>query len=295
MDLVSAVVRIPTIGETVNALSFNTYPGGKGANQAVAVARLNHPVQMIGMTGTDAFGDSLRSTLAKNGVDVTHVGSAEGVTGTACIFVSELGENCIAVNAGANRWLTPEMLLSKADVITRAGVVLTQLEIPIETVECLAELCRNRGVPLILDPAPTQTLSPATLSSITWFTPNEAEVLFYAHQWRSDTELLERLFSLGMQGVVLKRGDKGALIAERGSRPVAVATPSVRVLDTTAAGDAFNGAFAVGLMRGFGPERGTYFANTAASISVTRSGAQPSLATLAEVEAMQHSIALNQD
>jgi len=295
MDLVSAVVRIPAVGETVNALSFNIYPGGKGANQAVAVARLKHPVQMIGMTGTDAFGESLRSTLAKNGVDVTHVGSAEGVTGTASIFVSELGENCIAVNAGANEWLTPEMLLSKADVITRAGVVLTQLEIPIETVECLAELCRNRGVPLMLDPAPTQTLSPATLSSITWFTPNEAEVLFYAEKWRSDTELLEKLFSLGTQGVVLKRGDKGVLIAERGSPPVAVAAPIVRVLDTTAAGDAFNGAFAVALMRGLSPERGACFANAAASISVTRSGAQPSLATLAEVEAMQHSIAMNQD
>jgi ribokinase len=283
MDLVSTVPRIPNAGETIFALDFQMHPGGKGANQAVGVARLEYPAVMIGMVGRDAFGNQLEEQLKKEGVDTSHVGEGAAATGSASILVDAAGENSIVVASGANLHLTPDVLRAKVDMIREAGLVLTQLEIPLETVQCLAEMCAELHVPLILDPAPAQTLPDGMLRHVTWFTPNETEAQFYAGAASQDDEMLAKLFHAGAQGVILKRGALGSVLAEKGHLPHVIPAPVVAAVDTTAAGDAFNAAFAVGLMNGYGAMDSARFATTAAAISVTRAGAQPSLATRSEM------------
>ena len=289
MDLVASTERIPTAGETVIGLSFKTYPGGKGANQAVAVARLGYPVKMIGRLGDDAFGVELREGLRNEGVDVSGIATSRGASGVALIVVSNAGENCIVVTPGANAMLTPQDLDDNLETLKEAGVVLTQLEIPLETVEHLARICAREGVSLILDPAPARALSADLLGSVDWFTPNETEAEFFLGK---DAKLLkseqvaETLMSKGVRGVALKLGSRGAYVRSE-DEPGRLLSPfEVNSVDTTAAGDAFNGAFATGLMMGKGPVESARFASAGAALSVTKSGAQPSMATLAEVEAM---------
>ncbi len=182
MDLVSTAGRIPIAGETLLGSGFQMHPGGKGANQAVAVARLGYPVQMIGKVGSDLFGEQLRAHLQDAGVGLTAVETVEGSSGLASITVSSTGENCIVVIPGANAVVSPEYIEQYRSLIQNAGLVLTQLEIPVESVERLAELCTEEGVPLMLDPAPAQALSSDLLKRIRWFTPNETEAAFYAHR-----------------------------------------------------------------------------------------------------------------
>ena len=289
MDLVAATERIPVAGETLTGKSFRTYPGGKGANQAVAVARLGYPVKMIGRLGSDAFGTELREGLQEEGVDVSGVLSSEGASGVALIVVSDTGDNCIVVTPGANAMLTPQDLDDNLQVIKTAGIVLTQLEIPVETVEHLAKICVREGVPLILDPAPARTLSAELLQAVDWFTPNETEAGFFIGN-NADSMTPEVmagvLKSKGVRGVALKLGARGAYVRSE-YKPGSVLRPfAVHAVDTTAAGDAFNGAFATGLMMGKDPDESARFASAAAALSVTQAGAQPSMATLAEVEKM---------
>jgi ribokinase len=163
IDLVAKAERIPVSGETVRGIEFKTHFGGKGANQAVAIARLGYPVRMIGKVGHDAFGEQLRSGLQQAGVDVSAVEQVDDSSGVAVIVVSPEGDNVIVVTPGANAALRPVDLDANVEVIRDAKVVLTQLETPMETVEYLAELCEREGVPLMLDPAPSQTLSPAVM------------------------------------------------------------------------------------------------------------------------------------
>jgi ribokinase len=283
MDLVSKVPRIPGAGETIFGRDFQTHPGGKGANQAVAVARLQYPVKMIGVLGTDPFGLQLREHLTREGVDTSNIADWQGATGTASILVDDAGENTIVVAPGANEHLTVEMIHKNIDVIRTSAAVLTQLEIPIETVLCLAEICHAHSVPLILDPAPAQALPPNLLRCVTWITPNETEARFYAAAAESDSEILQKLFLTGVHGVVLKRGALGSVLAESNHAPIYLEAPKVKAVDTTAAGDAFNGAFAVALMQGLSLKESGRFASAAAAISVTRPGAQPSLADRSEV------------
>ena len=283
MDLVSRVPRIPGAGETIFGRDFQTHPGGKGANQAVAVARLQYPVRMIGMLGNDSFGIQLRQHLTSEGVDTTSIGDSPAATGTASILVDDAGENTIVVAPGANLDLTVEILQSNVEVIRNAGAVLTQLEIPIETVLCLAQLCSAHGIPLILDPAPAQKLPTELLRCVTWLTPNETEARFYAAGASSDSEILDQLFRTGVRGIVLKRGALGSVLADGKNASISLGAPKVQAVDTTAAGDAFNGAFAVALMQGLSLQESGRFATAAAAISVTRAGAQPSLASRGEV------------
>lgn len=283
IDLVSTVPRIPRAGETIFGFDFQTHAGGKGANQAVGVARLEYPVMMIGMVGRDAFGHQLRAQLQLEGVDINEVGQVEAATGTASILVDAAGENSIVVVPGANLYLTPEVLLGKIDIFRRAGLVLAQLEIPIETVVCLAEICADLNLPLILDPAPAQTLPTGKLEGVTWLTPNETEAQFYANGASSEDEIVATLFSLGTKGIILKRGALGSMLCGDDRIQHLIAAPSVQAIDTTAAGDAFNAAFAVGLMSGYQSVQSAQFATAAAALSVTRAGAQPSLATKREV------------
>lgn len=286
LDLVAVTTRIPSIGETVLGTDFQTHPGGKGANQAVAAARLGYPAQMIGRLGDDAFGAQLRANLEKAGVDTEGIATSEGSSGVALIEVSSKGENSIVVVPGANARLTPQDLVANLHLIRRAGVVLAQLEIPLETIERLAEICARESVPLILDPAPANDLPKPVLERTTWFTPNESEAAFYAGK-ESDTpeQIAEALFNRGCRGVLLKMGSRGVYLAHERGRGESVPAFSVTAVDSTAAGDAFNGAFAVGLMQGKSPHESAFFAAAVAAISVTRVGAQPSMPTMAEVDA----------
>ena len=289
MDLVASAERIPVAGETVTGGMFKTYPGGKGANQAVAVARLGYPVRMIGRLGDDALGAELREGLRKEGVDVSGVATSGGASGVAVIIVSDAGENCIVVTPGANAMLTPQDLDNNLEILKTAGLVLTQLEIPLETVEHLARICVREGVPLILDPAPARQLSKQLLEAVDWFTPNETEAEFFIGAGAASMKpelVAEVLKSKGVRGVVLKLGSRGAYLHSAEEPGNTLSPFSVKAVDTTAAGDAFNGAFATGLMIGKNPVESARFASAAAALSVTRSGAQPSMAKLAEVEEM---------
>lgn len=288
IDLVAKAERIPVTGETVRGIEFKTHSGGKGANQAVAIARLGYPVRMIGKVGNDPFGKQLRSGLQQAGVDVSAVGQVDDSSGVAVIVVSPEGDNVIVVTPGANAALRPVDLDANLEVIRNARVVLTQLETPMETVEYLAELCEREGVPLILDPAPSQKLSPALMRRVSWFTPNETEALFYAKAGTAEPPqtIAGRLLDEGAAGVALKLGSSGIYLRDREGLDVLVPAFSVNAVDTTAAGDAFNGAFAVGLALGHSPENSARFAAAAAAISVTRPGAQPSMPTFIEVTKM---------
>ncbi len=289
IDLVANTQRIPVEGETVQGENFQVHAGGKGANQAVAVARLDYPVSLIGRLGDDAFGTQLREQLSKAGVNVAAVKTSPTSSGVAIIIVAQSGENCIVMTPGANALLTPEDLDAEVEMIRSAGVVLTQLEIPIETVQHLAAICAREGVPLILDPAPAKELPQSLLQNVSWLTPNETEAAFYlgdtvASSGSDVAATSQMLLSKGVQGVVLKLGSRGAYLQSAKGLRHAVSSFAVKAVDTTAAGDAFNGAFAAGLLMRMEPLESARFAAAAAALSVTRSGAQPSMPGLAEVK-----------
>src|SRR5271165_3981529 len=289
IDLVAKAERIPVTGETVSGIEFQTHPGGKGANQAVAVARLGYPVSMIGRLGSDVFGTELREHLQNAGIDVSAVQTTEGSSGVAVIIVSPSGDNIIVPTPGANAALSPADIDANLDMIRGAGLVLTQLEIPLETVEHLAGVCSHEGVPLMLDPAPARELPAAILTRTRWFTPNETEAAFYStndSHPNSPREIAGALLAYGPKAVALKLGARGVYLADRRGMEEQVDAFPVRAVDTTAAGDAFNGAFATALMLGKPAAESARFAAAAAAISVTRSGAQPSMPALAEVQQM---------
>jgi ribokinase len=289
MDLVCEIAHLPEPGQTVMGRSFAMNPGGKGANQAAAVARLGYPSILLGAVGEDSFGHELRSSLEAYGVMTSHLHQAQGASGTASIFVDASGENRIIVVAGANREVTPEYLHAKQDVLQNAGMVLAQLETPVESIEWLADFCDEQGVPLILDPAPAKDLPRKVLSKVAWLTPNQTEAAFYIQTADEPEETAQQLFALGIKRILLKRGAEGSFIAVNdGTRYRTEAFPT-RVIDTTAAGDAFNGAFAVGLMQGNSIEESARFASAAAALSVTRKGAQSSLASMGEVQSFLNS------
>ncbi len=292
IDLVTNAERIPVEGETVFGRDFQIYPGGKGANQAVAVAKLGYPVRMIGRLGNDSFAPQLRAHLEQAGVDLTGVQSTSGSSGVAVIIVSPTGENSIVITPGANYLVTPEDLDLHLDIIRSAGVVLTQLEIPIETVQHLAIICSREGIPLILDPAPYADLPKELLQRIAWFTPNETEAEFYIGNNRNGEDpssIAKTLMAKGVKGVVLKLGAGGVYLASSDGLAERLQSFSVDAVDTTAAGDAFNGAFATGLLMEMGPIESARFAAAAAAISVTRAGAQPSMSSMDEVKQMLQS------
>ena len=289
-DLVAVTKKAPVVGETVIGSDFQIHPGGKGANQAVAVARLGYPVRLIGRLGSDTFGAELRSHLETSGVDIAGVSTSDGASGVAVIVVSERGENSIVLAPGANSKVTPEDLDANLSILKSAGIVLAQLEIPLETVEYLARICARENVPLILDPAPARDLPSGIFKDIAWFTPNQTEAAFYLGNKHSElnpqapAEVANILLSNGCRGVVLKMGAHGTYLGSPGGIGSLVSAFSVDAIDTTAAGDAFNGGFATALMLGKSPLDSATFAAAVAAISVTRRGAQPSMPSMSEVE-----------
>jgi ribokinase len=284
MDLVTLTPQIPRTGQTVIGTSFTTTPGGKGANQAVAAARLGYPVAMVGKVGTDNYGPTLLENLARSGVQTAAMAQAEGSSGLAPIFLSEKGENAIVVVPGANSKMDRAAIDAHADLIRSAGMVLCQLEIPMDTLSYTLALCAEAGVPVMLDPAPAAPLPDAVFTQCAWFTPNETEAAFYIGDDARIEDSASHLLAKGLRGIVLKRGSDGAYVVSEG-RAEWVRPFKVEAIDTVGAGDCFNGAFAVALLEGRDPWAAARFANAAAAISVTRRGAQASMPTRSEVDA----------
>lgn len=289
-DLVARVERIPSVGETLGGASFDTFFGGKGANQAVGVARLDCPVSMIGRVGDDEFGARLRRGLRDAGVGVRGIKRAPGVSsGVALITVASRGRNTIVVIPGANGVLTPADLQAEAALLCSAGMILTQLETPLNTIATLAELAWSRRIPLMLDPAPARKLPPRLLRHVAWLTPNETETYalcgtrFGILTPRTAKRYAAHLLGAGSKNVVIKLGSAGAFWADAAGNSAFIPAFPVRAVDSTAAGDAFNAALAVALMKGNETREAIRFACAAAAISVTRPGAQPSMPAEEEV------------
>ncbi|WP_337133739.1 ribokinase [Priestia megaterium] len=278
MDLVVTSNIRPGAGETVLGESFKTVPGGKGANQAVAAARLGADVSMIGCVGEDHYGKAILENFKSNGVSVENVKPVtDSDSGTAHIILAE-GDNSIVVVKGANDYITPDYMEKAKEKIKEADIVLIQQEIPEETVEYVAELCQELKVPLLLNPAPARPLKAEVIEQVSYITPNEheAELLF---EGKEKEEVLKqypnKLFiTEGKQGVRYFNGKKEVLVPSY----------QVETIDTTGAGDTFNAALAVALAEGMGFEKGIQFANRAASLSVTKFGAQGGMPTRKEVE-----------
>jgi ribokinase len=285
MDLVTRTPQIPAIGQTLIGIGFETTPGGKGANQAVAAARLNYPVAMVGKVGTDAYGPALLENRSRAGVDTRAMEAAEGASGLAPMFVAEAGENSIVVVPGANGKVDRAAVDRHAALIRSAGMVLCQLELPLDITSYAAALCAAAGVAVMLDPAPATALPDAIFRQVTWFTPNETEAAFYVANEAKVEETAKHLHAKGLRGVVLKRGAEGAFVSVAGEKAGWVKPFPVQAIDTVGAGDCFNGAFAVALLEGQDPWAAARFANAAAAISVTRRGAQASMPSRTEVDA----------
>lgn len=294
MDLVVRCSRIPASGETLLGSDFTRHPGGKGANGATAAGRLADPqrqrVTMLGAVGRDNNGTALRRNLRERGVDVGRVRELDGVpTGVALIIVSDAGDNSIVVVPGANGRLRPEDIEVALPSLSPT-VVLMQLEIPLETVARGAALGHEAGARVLLDPAPApEALSEDLLGTVDVLMPNEGELAaltgMHIETEEAAARAAARLRERGVKTVVVKRGAKGALIVDaHGARPVG--TPRVRVVDTTGAGDCFDGALAVALSEGQALDAAVRFATQAAALACTRLGAQEAQPTREEVERM---------
>ncbi|OMF64342.1 ribokinase [Paenibacillus sp. FSL R5-0766] len=278
MDLVVTSSRRPGAGETVLGDSFKTVPGGKGANQAVAAARLGAEVAMIGRVGDDAFGKDIVENFRANAVNTQNVKPVTHLeSGTAHIILAE-GDNSIVVVEAANREVTPAYVDEAAEVIRDADIVLIQQEIPEETVVHVSALCAELGTPLLLNPAPARTLPQEVIDNAAYITPNEheAEILF---QGMSPAQALRQY----PNKLFITEGSKGVRYFD-GTDEILVPTYKVEAVDTTGAGDTFNAAFAVALAEGKALQESIRFANRAASLSVTKFGAQGGMPTRDEVE-----------
>ncbi len=288
-DVVMHVDRLPRPGETITGGDMALFAGGKGANQACAAGKLGGSVTFIGQVGSDPFGAVLLANLRQAGVDTACVGITGRASGCASIYVLAGGEKAIVISPGANATLDPETALSRLDGLEDVDLVLLQLEIPIETVDAVLSWARSRGARTALDPAPARPLAASLLCKVDFLTPNQSEAaaLLGEPSWEIRSfidaeEAATGLLALAPAAVVMKLGSLGCLVAAGESRTREEAYP-VAAVDTTAAGDAFNGGFAVALSEGRTVVEAAAFANAAGAISVTRNGAQASLPSRVEV------------
>lgn len=287
MDLVTQVPHAPGAGENVRGRDVRQIPGGKGANQAVGVARLGAESLFVGKVGGDGFGDSLRANLRREGVNVSYLATEAGVpSGIALIMVDGRGQNSIVVCPGANACVRPEDIDPLREELSLLDAIVLQLEIPIDTVARVIALGEELEVPVILDAGPPMVEAPDELFHVSVLTPNEAEAAALAGRPvrdLKDAETVAREFmQRGAGAVVLKLGDKGALLV---ADEVVEHFPAhkVKVVDTTAAGDAFTAALAVFRAEGRSLRDAVELANRAGALAATRLGAQPSMPTRAEV------------
>lgn len=291
MDLVGEVERFPLPGETVTAKSLGRFPGGKGANQAVAAARLGGRVAMFGMVGDDPFAEELLSSLKMSGVEVGQVRRLQGIlSGIALILVDSHGENMITISAGANGMIDQAYIEEILPAISKAKVLLLQMEVPPEAINKLLEELPRENPLVILDPAPIGNVPRLTnLERVDIITPNLTELaLLTGIDLKDEGHLKRALSQLVTKGhlgrVICKAGAQGSYLIDEKGRFIHFPAFEVEVVDTTAAGDAFNGGLAVALARGIELERAIVYANAAGALAVTRKGTQPAMPTAAEVE-----------
>lgn len=276
MDMVVRTQRHPRIGETVLGYNFQTYPGGKGANQAVAAARLNGSVKMIGRVGEDAFGEALLQNAMEDEVDIAHIiRDPDSPTGIAFITVDDLGQNTIVVASGANGRLSTEDILAAEDVFSDASVLLLQLECPLSAVEYAIGIAKKYDTQIVLNPAPAQLLDSELLEQVDYLIPNENELKLLAGQ-ESVEASIDVLRSMGIVRFVVTLGEDGALVVDNEQKKW-IPAYRVPVVDTTAAGDAFAGAFSVALCEGLTIWEAARWGNAAGALTVMSAGAQPSL------------------
>lgn len=291
-DLAFRAPRLPVMGETILGQGFKDGPGGKGSNQAIAAARAGAEVQMITRIGRDTFGEMARKAWAADGIDVSAViEDAELPTGAAFIFVStETGNNAIIVESGAAANLSPEDVAAAETAIASAAVLLTQFEQPVETAIAGLTLARRHGVVTILNPAPAVAAPEAIYPLCDYITPNETEaasltglpVTNEAEARAAAVELVRR----GAKNAVITLGENGALLLGAAGSVLVPAFPVAHVVDTTGAGDAFNGGFAVALAEGMSPVEAVRFGCATAALSVQKPGTAPSMPVRGEIDAL---------
>lgn len=291
MDLVTRAPRLPKGGETLIGQSFTTVSGGKGANQAVAAARLGAQVSMIGCVGSDAYGEALRGALLAEQIDCQAVSTVDGSSGVALIVVDDSSQNAIVIVPGANGALTAEAIDRFDSVILAADVLICQLEVPDASVGHALKRGRELGKTVILNPAPaSRPLPPDWYASIDYLIPNESEASALTGLVVDSLETAQaaatRLIAMGAGKVIITLGAQGSLFAD-GQRFEHFPAPEVKAVDTTAAGDTFVGGFAAALAGGQDEVQAIRFGQVAAALSVTRAGAQPSIPALSDVQAFK--------
>jgi ribokinase len=291
MDLVTRAPRLPRGGETLIGQSFSTVHGGKGANQAVAAARLGAQVTMVGCVGSDAYGEELRGALLAEQIDCQAVSMVDGASGVALIVVDDNSQNAIVIVAGANGALTSEVIDRFDSVLQAADVMICQLEVPDATVGYALARGRALGKIVILNPAPASRPLPADwYASIDYLIPNESEAAALSGLPVDSLDTAEtaatRLIGMGARKVIITLGAQGSLFAN-GKTIEHFPAPTVKAVDTTAAGDTFVGGFAAALAAGESEAEAIRFGQIAAALSVTRAGAQPSIPTLSDVQAFK--------
>ena len=289
-DMVINTERLPLPGETIIGGSFFMNAGGKGANQAVAAARLGGKVSFMAKVGNDHFGSRSIEQYKAEGIDVEHIlTDSRQPSGVALIMVDAKGENCIAVASGANANLRPEDIENAPSIIEQGDIVLMQLETPLETVEYVARVAKEKGKKVILNPAPALQLPESLLKNLYMIIANETETEYISGVKITDMDSICRaadiISSRGVENVVITLGSKGAFIKENGAYHQVPAI-KVKAVDATAAGDTFCGALCVALAEGNSILEAVEFANKCASVTVTRMGAQSSLPHRSEIDKM---------
>ena len=283
MDLVVRVPHSPEPGETVLGGDFETFPGGKGANQAVAAARMGGEVTMVGRVGQDDFGNTLIKTLVDNQIRTTYViKDSNAATGIAMIAVAADGENSIVVASGANYEVSVEDVNNARDLMRETDILLVQLECPLETVSAAIDLAAAYDVPVVLNPAPAQTLTATLLSKVAYLTPNQAELRMLTDEDDID-KAIEKILSWDVKNLIVTLGANGVrIITEEMDRHLPAY--EITAVDTTAAGDAFNGALSVALAEDSPLLEAVQYGIAAGALAATKRGAQPSLPTREAVE-----------
>ena len=290
-DLAFRAARLPAWGETLMGSSFALGPGGKGSNQAVACARAGAKTQFFSRLGDDAFGKIARELWASDGIDASLVGTCSTATGAATIMIDQArGENAIIVVPGACFTLTPAEVDAAAETIRSAGVFLTQLELPLDTVARGLQIARDAGVPTILNPAPATALPESIYQHVDYITPNETETAILTGVTVTDIASAEKaadaFLARGVRNAIITLGAQGVFVKNAAIKAHVPAVNAGKVLETTGAGDAFNGGFAVALSEGMGLVEAARFGCATAGISVTRAGTAPSMPTRAEIDAI---------
>ncbi|MEF2246324.1 ribokinase [Paenibacillus sp. IITD108] len=286
MDIVVKSSRFPVPGETISGQEVHFVPGGKGGNQAVAAARLGAEVRMIGFVGNDSFGDDLLRSLAESGVNTNGVQRAPFATGIASIVLAD-NDNQIIVVPGANGYCLPANITDLEEQIAAADILLMQLEVPLETICCAAELAKKHHKTVVLNPAPAMKLPDELLQLADYITPNETELYALTGLKADEASLEEAIDSLLAQGpgcVVATLGEKGSIYKQKNKAALHMTAYQVEVVDTTGAGDSYNAALTFGIASGYDEAAQLQLATSVSALAVTRFGAQPGMPTIEDVQ-----------